>query len=89
MKGVTVPEETNNIEPDFKPTNGSSKFFGVTVKDWSIFEIVTCVCLIAVANFVMSCFGVTSTNFTIPEPLYSGFMLVLGYLFGKLNQTTK
>jgi hypothetical protein len=80
-----MPEEISNLPKNYTPqdSNGSSKLFGVSVKDWCVLLIVISVCSIDASNYVFTCLGYTSANYKTEEPLYSGFMLVLGYMFGK------
>lgn len=63
-----------------------STIFGVSVRAWLVLEIVTAVVLIHISNFILACLGYTSMAMKIEEPLYSGFMIALGYYFGQKDQ---
>jgi len=53
----------------------------VSIRAWLAVLITITICANWTANMVMASLGVTSTNITIPEPLYSAFMMVLGMYF--------
>ena len=51
---------------------------GISVRGWLVVILTSTVCLISIYNQIMK----PSTTI-IEEPLYSGFMIALGYYFGQ------
>lgn len=58
--------------------NDESKFLGVSIRGWIVVGVTMTVCAMSVCKM------------KIDEPLYSAFLLCLGYYFGqKTNGVTK
>lgn len=64
------------------PVNGS-EVFGVSVRAWLALIITLTVCGNWTANTLMVSLGYTSANITVPEPLYSVWVGVIGIYFGQ------
>jgi len=64
-----------------------SQMFHVSVRALIAFILVVTVCLIAISyaaiDIMVSINTKSLTTFTIPEPLYSGFMVAIGAYLGK------
>ena len=76
-----MSDDTNPPEP-VPPVNGSS-IGGISVRAWIALLITFTVCANWTANTLMVSLGYTSANITIPEPLYSVFVGVIGIYFGQ------
>ena len=57
--------------------NDESKIFGISVRAFIVTILVFTVC------------GMSLLAMNVPEPLYSAFMLALGFYFGQKTGTTK
>ncbi len=75
---ITESKTTTRIEP--------SAVGNVSIRAWLALLITITICANWTANMVMASLGYTSVSITIPEPLYSAFMMVLGMYF---SQATK
>lgn len=78
--------EQTEITEKQKTEPSQSAVANVSVRAWLAVLITVTICANWTANMVMASLGITSTNITIPEPLYSAFMMVLGMYF---SQATK
>lgn len=73
-----IPEEQQSAD---KTT--TSHLASVSVRAWLAAMIAATVCVAFLINMIMAILGYTSVNIVIPEPLYSGFTMVLGIYFGQ------
>lgn len=60
-----------------------SSIFGVSIRAILVFMLTLTVC--ALTSYIVIHFKITDK---IPEPLYSAFMLALGFFFGQKTQQT-
>lgn len=70
-------------------TEPGSMLLGVSIRAWLAIILTGTVCGIVTTNIILACLGYTSTTVTIPEPLYSGFMIALGAYFSQSRPPTK
>lgn len=74
-----MPDETEIIKKDptsAVPIGSESAFFNISIRAWIVAGLTATIC------------GMAVMGKTVEEPLYSGFMISLGYYFGnKTSQT--
>jgi hypothetical protein len=68
---------------DFTKLPNGSAVFGVSIRAWLALIITMTVCGNWTANTLMVSLGYTSANITVPEPLYSVWVGVIGIYFGQ------
>lgn len=86
---INKSTETTKVEsndPDYGIVK-DSQMFNVSVRALIAFILVATVCstclLYAIVDLVVSINAKTLTTYTVPEPLYSGFMVAIGAYLGK------
>lgn len=66
--------------------SSASAVGNVSIRAWLAIIITITICGNWTANMFMASLGYTSVNISIPEPLYSAFMMVLGMYFGQAKK---
>jgi hypothetical protein len=76
-------------KPEAEGSSGS-QCWGISIRAWLALIITMTVCINWTANTVMVSLGYTSASLTVPEPLYSVFVGVIGIYFGQgMSRTPK
>ncbi len=81
LSNAPTPNGTNG-------TNGSSSFFGISIRAWIVIMFDSSVLLTWMANNIMAGLGYTSYTFKLEEPLYTIFIAVNTYYFSNIKQQT-
>lgn len=67
-----------------KPATGNGSYIlGVSVRAWLAIVLTITVCVINIGPMLLSAVKVSVTECVVEEPLYSAFLIALGFFFGQ------
>lgn len=79
-----MAEDQTNFVVKPEDTNGHSKVLNVSIRGWIALILTITVCLVGLQGFIFALVQVTGVEaIKVEEPLYSAFLIALGFYFGQ------
>ena len=76
-------DQTGFVAKPNEEPNGHSKVFNVSIRGWIALILTITVCLVGLQGFVFALAQIGMEPVKVEEPLYSAFLIALGFYFGQ------